>query len=67
MGGNARERHGLFRCGAFVATRVRRRPATSNAKSAPHYGQVKRIVECCNNPTGGKPSLAAAFIGDYLK
>jgi hypothetical protein len=23
MGSNARERHGLFRCGAFVATRVR--------------------------------------------
>ena len=24
MGSNARERHGLYRCGAFVAARVRR-------------------------------------------
>jgi hypothetical protein len=32
MGGNARERHGLFRCGAFVATRVCRPTATSKRK-----------------------------------
>jgi hypothetical protein len=31
MGGNARERHGLFRFGAFVAARVHRPPQHLNA------------------------------------
>jgi hypothetical protein len=51
MGGNAWERHGLFRFGAFVAARVRRPPQYQNAKSALHCGRIKRIIKRCNNRT----------------
>jgi hypothetical protein len=34
MGGNARERHGLFRFGAFVAARVHRPPTSKRKISA---------------------------------
>jgi hypothetical protein len=51
MGGNAWERHGLFRFGAFVAARVRRPPQYQNAKSALHCGRIKRIIQRCNNRT----------------
>ena len=43
MGGNARERHGLFRFGAFVAARVHRPPQHQNAKSAPRCDRLRRI------------------------
>jgi hypothetical protein len=51
MGGNAWERHGLFRFGAFVAARIRRPPQYQNAKSALHCGRIKRIIARCNNRT----------------
>ena len=58
-----RERHGHFYCGAFLAARVAaNRLATSQRKkSAPHYGQVKRIGKRCKFLTGsggGKDKVA---------
>jgi hypothetical protein len=60
MGGNARERHGLFRFGAFVAARVHRPPQHQNAKSAPRCDRLRRIIGRCNNPTQERTLRAGA-------
>ena len=62
MGGNARERHGLFRFGAFVAARVHRPPQHQYAKSSPRCGGLKRIIERCKNPTQERTLRAAREI-----
>jgi hypothetical protein len=69
MGSDTQGRHGLFRCGAFIAARARRPPILELVlfsprkpeslagdikakKTAPHRGELKKIVMCCINPTG---------------
>ena len=71
MSGNARERHGLFRCGAFIAARGRR-PSINVRISPPEHLRLLRcstshqVPSCalilspparrrCNDATGSRP------------